>query len=220
MSHMSKSRAGILDAARRMKLDTVLLDKAFQVQTNWHVLTGAICCGKTTLINALADRGYRTLPEVSRIYLECEVAKGRKLEDIFASTADERALTKLQRLAEYGLEAQETVFLDRALPDYLWFWRLLGMDPNELLEHCFHFRYASVFILDQLPLEMNGARIDDMAYTDLLEEYLTRDYMALGYAIVRVPLLSPNERTEFILDQLGRQGLLLEPHRTAETVPE
>jgi predicted ATPase len=194
--------------SRITELDPELLSTPFRVQTNWHVITGAICCGKTTLINLLADKGFQILPETSRQYIEREVAKGRTLDEIFASKADERAMTDMQREAELGLRATDVVFLDHALPSYLWFWRLIGLNPNELLPKCFHHRYASVFILDQLPLQLDGARIEDDAYTTLLDEALVRDYSALGYRVVRVPVLSPQERLEFVLEKLSEQGLI------------
>jgi predicted ATPase len=193
---------------RAIELDPDLLSMPYRVQTNWHVITGAICCGKTTLINMLADRGFQTLPETSRQYIEREVAKGRTLDEIFSSKADERAITDMQRRAELGLRATDVVFLDHALPSYLWFWRLIGLNPNELLPECFHHRYASVFILDQLPLELDGARIEDDDFTVLLDEALVRDYSALGYRLVRVPVLSPQERLEFVLKKLSEQGLI------------
>jgi predicted ATPase len=200
--------ASPLSDTKATELDPDLLATPFGVQTNWHVITGAICCGKTTLIDLLADKGFQTLPETSRQYIEREVAKGRTLDEIFGSEADERANTEMQRRAEHRLGATDVTFLDRALPDYLWFWRLFGMDPNELLAECFHHRYASVFILDQLPLELDGARIEDEAYTALLDEALVRDYSALGYRVMRVPVLSPQERVEFVLERLSEQGLL------------
>ncbi|UCG22608.1 MAG: ATP-binding protein [Chloroflexota bacterium] len=193
---------------RAMELDRDLLSTPFSVQTRWHVLTGAICCGKTTLIDMLAEKGFRTLPEASREYIEREVAKGRTLEELFGSAADERVLTKIQCDAEHRLSANEVTFLDRALPDYLWFWRLFGMNPNELLAECFRYRYASVFILDQLPLQLDGARIDDEVFTDLLDEWLTRDYGALGYCVVRVPVMPPEERLAFVIETLSEQRLL------------
>ena len=192
--------------SRNWPLDPELLKSPFEVQTNWSVITGEICCGKTTLINLLADQGYQILPESSRPYIEGEVAKGRTLDEIFSSTADERAITDLQRRAECGLRPKDVTFLDRALPDYLWFWRLLAMDPNELLINCFQHRYASVFILDRLPLELDGARIEDEAYTDLLDQALMRDYSAMGYNVVRVPVLSPQERLEFVLGGFRNMG--------------
>ena len=36
---------------RITELDPDLLSTPFDVQTNWHVITGAACCGKTTLID-------------------------------------------------------------------------------------------------------------------------------------------------------------------------
>ena len=202
------------DGLGAVDLDPELLATPFRVQTNWHVITGAICCGKTTLIALLADRGFQTVPEVSRQYLEREVGKGRTLDEIFASAADELAVTDLQRSTEHGLCAADVAFLDRALPDYLWFWRLHGLDLNELLAECFQHRYASVFILDQLPLELDGARIEDDAYTVLFDEWLERDYGSLGYRVVRVPVLSPQERLEFALERLSEQGV--EGHRLTQ----
>jgi predicted ATPase len=69
-------------------------------------------------------------------------------------------------------------------------------------------RYASVFILDRLPFQLNGARIEDDAYTVLLDEWLARDYSALGYSVVRVPVLPPEERLAFVLERLSEQGLI------------
>ncbi|HSR33795.1 MAG TPA: ATP-binding protein [Anaerolineae bacterium] len=189
------------------ELDPHLLATPFGVQTNWHVITGAACCGKTTLIDLLADKGFQTVPEIPRQYIERELAKGRTLDEIFASEADERAITDWQRRVENDLRATEIAFLDRALPDFLHFWRLHGLNPNELLAECLHHRYASVFILDLLPLELDGARIEDETFTVLFDEWLVRDYSALGYHVVRVPVLSPQERLEFVLETLSEQGM-------------
>ena len=200
-----KDDRGILDGSRFTELDPDLLSMSFEAQTNWHVITGAACSGKTTLINLLADKGYQTVPEIPRRYIEREVARGRTLDEIFGNEADERAMTDMQRSIERGLRATDVAFLDRALPDFLYFWRLLGMNPNEFLAECFQYRYASVFILDRLPLHLDGARIQDDAYTVLLDEALVRDYSALGYRVVRVPVLPPQERLEFILERLAKR---------------
>ena len=55
------------------ELDSELLSTPFGVQTNWHVITGAPCSGKTTLIGELADKGFRTVPESGRICVEREL---------------------------------------------------------------------------------------------------------------------------------------------------
>jgi len=197
-----------VDRELLIELDPDLLSTPFRVPTKWHVITGGACCGKTTLIDLLADKGFQTVGEIPREYIEREVAKGRTLDEIFGSQADERAITDMQRRVEHGLRATDVAFLDRALPDFLWFWRLFGLNPNELLAECFHHRYASVFILDLLPLQLDGARIEDEAYTVLFDEWLVRDYTALGYRVVRVPVLSPEGRLAFVLETLSEQGLI------------
>ena len=193
----------ILQDSRFTELSPDLLSATFKVQTNWHVLTGAVCAGKTTLIDMLADRGCQTVPEAGRRLIEAEVASGRTLEDLFGNgDALAPVVANTQRRAEHGLRAADVVFLDRALPDCLFFYRNFGLDPNELLADCFCHQYASVFVLDRLPLQLDGARVQDDAYRTLLDEWLVRDYTALGYRVVRVPALPPQERLEFILERL------------------
>ena len=195
------------DMARITELDPVLLATPFEVETNWHVITGGACCGKTTLIELLAERGFGTVPEIARQLIEAEVAKGRTIEEIFEQgAAYEPLMVDLQLRSERGLRATDLVFLDRALPDYLPFYRHYGLDVAEVLAECFHHRYASVFILDLLPLELDGARIEDETFTSILDNALVHDYRALGYDVIRVPVLSPHERLEFVLDRLSERG--------------
>ena len=190
------------------ELNPNLLSTPFGVQTNWHVLTGAACSGKTTLIELLTDKGYQTVAETARQYIDREMARGRTIEEILEDVATETFIEELQLRIEHGLRAIDVSFLDRAFPDSLTFRRLVGLDPNEILTECFHHRYASVFILDQLPFQLNGARVEDDAYTGFLDEWLARDYSALGYSVVRVPVLSPEERLAFVLERLSEHGLI------------
>jgi predicted ATPase len=81
------------------------------------------------------------------------------------------------------------------------------LNPNEILAECFHHRYASVFILDRLRFQQNGIRLEDDAIAGLLDEWLARDYSALGYSVVRVPALSPEERLAFVLERLSERGV-------------
>lgn len=194
---------------RTTGLDPELLATPIKVQTNWHVMTGAACCGKTTLIDLLADQGFHTVPETARQLMEREMASGRTIEEIFeGGAAFERRVMDVQQAVEHRLQETEVIFLDRALPDCLTFFRTFGLNPNEILAECLHHRYASVFILDLLPFQLDGARIEDDTYTVVLDEWLERDYGALGYDVVRVPVLSPQRRLEFVLERLSEQGLM------------
>ena len=117
-----------------IELDPELLATPFRVQTNWHVITGGACCGKTTLIDLLANKGFQTVPETARERMEKEMTRGRTIEEIFENgAAFERVLMDVQQGIEHGLRATDAVFLDRALPDCLTFFRIFGLNPNEIL---------------------------------------------------------------------------------------
>jgi predicted ATPase len=194
---------------RTTELDPDLLSTPFKVQTNWHVITGAPSCGKTTLIDQLADKGFRTVPETAHLYIEREMALGRTINEILKNRVDLQVIIiEMQLGIERELQANEVIFLDRALPDCIAFSRYIGMNPNEILPECFHHRYASVSILDPLPFRENGVRDDDSAVVGYLDEWLARDYRALGYRVVRVPVLAPHERLAFFLERLSEQGLI------------
>jgi len=194
---------------RTTELDANLLSTPFKVQTNWHVITGGPSCGKTTLINLLAGKGFQTAPEGARLFLERERARGRTIEEMRSNEADLQCGIKDMHLEiERGLQANDFIFLDRAVPDCLAWHRCFGLNPNEFLRECFHYRYASVFMLDRLPHKLDGLRYKDDALQSFTEEWHIRDYNALGYRIVRVPVLPPEERLSFVLEVLSEQGLI------------
>ena len=185
------------------ELDPNLLATSFKVTTKWHVITGAICSGKSTLINQLADNGFRTVPEAARQYYEREKASGRPIEEIRAAMVScVHGIMGLMLEIERGLDPNEVICLDRGYPDALAFCRQIGLDPNRYLPDCFHHRYASVFILDGFPVQLNGVRTEDDAAADHLDEWHYRDYTALGYRVVRVPVLPPQERLAFVREIL------------------
>jgi len=191
-------------------LDPRFLSTQYKINTNWHVITGSSCSGKTTLIELLGAAGYITAPETARMYFESEMAKGRSSQEIRSSGYPTQiGIFQMQRRLENELHPDQTVFLDRGLPDSLTYNRLYGLSFDEFLRECFKHRYASVFILDRLPFTRDvklGPEEEKPAR--FIDEWLERDYSALGYIIVRVPVFSPKERQDFVLDLLSEQGLL------------
>ena len=194
---------------RTTELDPDLLSTPFGVQTNWHVITGAPSSGKSTLIDQLADRGFQTVPETGRHCFEREMARGRTTDEIRENMAAMQITIKNMQLEiEHGLPANDVIFLDGAVPGSLAWSRAFGLNPNEILLECFHHHYASVFILDPLPFQEDGARNGDAPIVGYLDEWLARDYSSLGYHVVRVPVLSIQERLAFVLERLSEQGLI------------
>ena len=193
---------------RNTALSEDLLSTPFNIQTKWCVITGASCSGKTTLIEMLAGKGFRTVPEAGRKYFERELGKGRVIEEIRADPAAfTRQVYDIMLAHEGGLRVNEINFLDRALPDGFAFYRLAGMNPNQILPDCFQHRYACVFLLKRLPYQKDGVRVADDETAAYLESWIYRDYRALGYQVIEVPVLSPEGRFEFVLRKLSEQGL-------------
>jgi len=189
-------------------LDPLLLKTPFKLQTNWYVITGSSCSGKSTLINQLADKGYQTIPEVGRQYIEKELAKGKRIDEIRKDRAElTRQIYKLWVEIEGELEPSDTLFLDRGLPDSLTFYRVAGMDPNKVLPDCFRYRYASVFMLDRFPYDQDGVRGGNDAYADYCDKWMRRDYKTLGYETIRTPILPPEDRLAFVLERIQRPEL-------------
>jgi len=193
------------------ELNPDLLTTPCSTNTNWHVITGAPSCGKTTLIDLFAKKGFKTAPEGARIYIEREVAAGRTIDEIRDDLpALQRGIKDMQKEIERSLPPEDCVFLDRTVLDSLAWYRIFDMDPNEFLAECFQYRYASVFILDQLPLSLDGFRFDEQGFAVFLDEWHEKDYTALGYQVERVPVLPPAERLSFVIEKLSEQGLTIE----------
>ncbi len=141
--------------------------------------------------------------------MEGEIDRGRTIDEIHMNGADlQRRIEDMQVRIEGELSAVDVAFLDGAVPGSLAWYRVFGLNPNEIVLECFHHRYASVFILERLPLQLDGLRFEDDAITSFLDEWIARDYSALGYNVVRVPVLAPEERLAFILEKLSKQGLM------------
>ena len=53
-----------------------------EIITKWNVITGRPCTGKTTVINILSERGYKTTIEHARHYIDTQKITGRTVEEI------------------------------------------------------------------------------------------------------------------------------------------
>lgn len=188
-------------------LDPAILAIPYKIQTKWHVIMGAPSCGKTTLVNMLSEKGYQTIPETARQLIEDQVNQGKTLEEIFADPQKlQMTIVAKQLQIEQKMDVERTYFLDSAVPGSLAWFRVFGMDPNKILPDCLHYRYASVFILERLPYRLDGLRIEDDVLPRFIDEWHPRDFKSLGYQVVRVPVLPPGERLDFVLEKIHSRG--------------
>ncbi|MBW2409939.1 MAG: ATP-binding protein [Deltaproteobacteria bacterium] len=171
--------------------------------TNWHVITGAPCSGKTSVINALEYKGFRVVHEVARAYIDEEMQKGKGLEQIKADRyqfENHIFLTKLK--IEASLPQNEIIFLDRAVPDSIAYFQFDGLNPGPPIEKSKLVRYKKIFLFERLAFLKDGVRSEDDLLAEKLDNLLETAYRMLKYDIVRVPAISVEERTAFILERL------------------
>jgi predicted ATPase len=172
-------------------------------ETNWYVITGAPSSGKTSVIRKLEGLGYRVVHEVARARIEEALKKGRKLAEIKADALIfEQHILDRKIDIEASLPKDAVIFFDRAVPDSIAYFKLEGLNPAECLEKSKIVRYRKVFLFDRLVFEKDPVRSENNAIAIKLEHLIESSYSMLGYNILRVPVLSITQRTEFILQCL------------------
>lgn len=171
--------------------------------TNWYVITGAPCSGKTTLINELERLGYRVLHEAARAYLDAEITKGKSIAQLKADIrAFERRILRDKLAAEDSLPAVETIFMDRAVPDSIAYYKLEGLCPREPICESRKVRYKKIFFCERLELENDIVRVEDDAKVDRLQHLLKESYEMLGYTLLQVPRGPVNDRMRILLEHI------------------
>lgn len=173
-------------------------------QTNWYVITGGPGSGKTTTVNILSKRGYKTTIEHARHYLDTQRIRGKTVEEVRKNRAEfQLGVLDMQIEQEASLSPADMIFLDRAIPDALAYYRFLSLTPDEkLLNALRKVFYKKIFILDILPLVQDYARTEDEAAQKKIHKLLTEVYESLPFPVVHVPVLPPEERVDFILKHL------------------
>ena len=171
--------------------------------TNWYVITGAPCSGKTSVINALEQKWFRVVHEVARAYIDEEMQKGKSLRQIKADRyqfENHIFLTKLK--IESSLPQNDVIFLDRAVPDSIAYFQFDGLDPGQPIEKSKLVRYKKIFLFERLDFLEDGVRSEDDLLAERIDNLLEAAYRELNYEIVRVPAISVEDRTAFILERL------------------
>ncbi len=177
-----------------------------------HVITGGPSVGKTKTLEALAARGYETVRETARDIIEIQ----QEVEKHGATTGDYAILPwsdnfgfqylVLDTLLRRERQATgEHVFCDRGAFDGIAYCRVFGNDvPAPLLNVAKHRRYEKVFLLDELPTYVTDAqRRESPELAKRIHEAIGDAYRELGYEVIRVPVSSPSQRADYIIERIG-----------------
>jgi predicted ATPase len=182
----------------------LIKDLEKEIKTNWNVITGGPCTGKTTVIDMLSKRGYQTTIEHARHYIDTQKINGKTVEEIRENKKQfQQGVLDMQIEEEATLNPCDLVFLDRALPDAMAYYQFLDLKYDDrLIEQCKKYCYNKVFILDRLPLINDYARLEDEEEQIRIHQLIIKVYESYPCPIVHVPVLEPEERVDFILNNL------------------
>ncbi|UQZ91271.1 ATPase [Deltaproteobacteria bacterium Smac51] len=174
---------------------------------NFHVISGGPGSGKSTLIQALRQRGFRTTLEAGRVIIQEQSAIGSQA----LPWADRAAFAELMlgwEIHSHRESGQERgpVFFDRGVPDVAGYLKLCGLPvPGHVHKACEEFRYnPRVFIAPPWReiYHADAERKQSWAEAEATCQSMIDTYSAYGYRIELLPLASVEERVRFVLKSL------------------
>jgi predicted ATPase len=172
-------------------------------QSQWYVVTGAPSSGKTTIIEQLAQLGYKTIPEAARMIIDEGIAQGKTLEEIRIDEASfQQCVIDRNLEMEDSLPIDEVIFLDRAVPDSLAYYKLIGQDMGNAMVFPKRNFYRRIFCLEPLVFVKDYARIESAETMMQLHNFFQEVYLYLGYEVILVPPIPTEDRVHFILDRM------------------
>ena len=175
------------------------------LQTNWIVITGGPSSGKSTLIEYLRSQGYQVVPESARVLIDEETAKGKTLQEIRADEDKfQKRIIQIQVEMEKRASVEQLTFFDRGIPDSIVYYNIHGGNSAAALKESQKRRYRGVFLCEQVPFKKDYARTENQKIAHKISKLLYETYTNLGYEVIKVPLMSVEDRASLILKELSR----------------
>lgn len=171
------------------------------------VFVGGPGSGKTTLIEALSNRGYVCYPEISRqVTIE---AQKHGIEQLFLKEPllfSEMLLEgRIKQYRDALQEKEAVVFIDRGIPDVLAYMHYIGDSyPKTFDEACKKHLYSRIFILPPWEeiYQSDNERYENFEQARLIHNHLVETYQKYGYSLIEVPKVDLELRVKFVLNNL------------------
>jgi predicted ATPase len=177
------------------------------LSANRILITGCSGGGKTTLINALADKGYVTVPEPGRrIVAEQKANSGKALPWIDLNAFSKRALAMAKDDLIEANKNKHLVFFDRGIIDAAIALEYSGGRVyRETLGETQHYS-PEVFLAPPWREIYKSDADRKHGFDEALAEYerIGSALLELGYNIHMLPKVCVNDRVDFVLKTLRK----------------
>ena len=189
----------VFDVADEQPSDSV-------VQTRIHVIAGGPCSGKTTLLQALEQRGYRVEVETSERLLQAGIVRGETAQSLRMDPVQWQQMVLAQDHDLFdSLPTDALVFTDTSFIEDLVFAARAGIEMGPGVESWLrNKRYQKVFFLEPLEAyEQSRVRMESRDVSMQISAQVRERYQEYGYEPVMVPAGPVGERVAFVLSHIG-----------------
>ncbi|EKO3943010.1 AAA family ATPase [Vibrio fluvialis] len=165
------------------------------------IITGGPGAGKTTLIDALAQAGLATFPEVSRTLIEQESAKPNGILPWNDLAGFAQLCLVAMSEQKRNADKEPLAFLDRAIPDICGYLQAADIEPDLHYVQASQGYFPTVFVCrpHAAIYVQDDVRPYPFEQALAIHEQLVMTYIQLGYHCVEVPFDAVSERVRFVL---------------------
>lgn len=179
-----------------------------QQEEHFYVVTGGPGSGKSSLIEALHQRGYDRSIEAGRAIIRNQMAiGGRALPWVDPLLFADLMLSWEMRSYSIAQPIRRPVFFDRGVPDVLGYLHMSGFPiPEHARVAAENFRYSRTVFVAPPWREIfcgDNERRQDFDIAVRTYESISAIYATLNYDLVELPRVTIDERVKFVLRSLS-----------------
>jgi len=163
------------------------------------VITGGPSVGKTTIVNGLANRGFKVIHEIATQVIQ----EGKYLPWVDRRKFQAEVLRRQQSAEASILDFDKPVILDRGLFDGEAYYVVDKMPVPQVFESLDASQYVVAFLIEPLNFfDETDVRRENLEFTREISVVLEQCYARRNVKVIRVPEMLPSDRIDFVHRQV------------------